>query len=539
MAKDRISLCMIAKNEARWIGKALDSVRAIVDEMIVVDTGSTDLTAEIAASKGAKVFNHPWENNFSKARNQSLAYATGNWILILDADEELCQEDIHLIRPLLKNDDILGYNFLNLQMVDYGGQVASQHYNVRLFRANRGIHYEGLVHNQLIIDHDRVKATNIRLFHYGYIKGLDIVEKKYERSIALMKEQLKLTPQAYAYHFHLGCLYYRKKEYSKALEELQKVFGNVDNCKYVAQAYMVMGNCYRNMQDRERAIEYYRKSLEVMPDFVIPRYLMSLLLLEAGNIDRAAEEFTYIINQSDHVKVDGYYDLNHHPGIEEFYAPLGLIRCLAARGDRDRVAEMVKTIKAKTVDQKKELYALLGDYHFQTGDFRRARDYFDRYLEFEPENAGIMFRKAMSWIREGEVERGIGILLEVAKIKPDYSDCWLNLGALEKERGRTDRAIEYFSKVLEYEPENVDALYNIILTLEQAGDIEEADRRFRALIEKEPTSLKRRLKYSEFLARNRRYREAVEMLKNILAAEPDNRPAFELLMNIKKELLKK
>ena len=84
---------MIVKNEEDCLGRCLKSVCDHVDEIIIVDTGSTDGTVEIAKSYGARIYHHPWENDFSKHRNQSLSYATGDWIFILDADEELFPED--------------------------------------------------------------------------------------------------------------------------------------------------------------------------------------------------------------------------------------------------------------------------------------------------------------------------------------------------------------------------------------------------------------------------------------------------------------
>ena len=93
----KLSLCMIVKNEQRWLEDCLNSVKDLVDEMIIVDTGSQDNTVEIAHRFGAKVFDHPWNGDFSEARNHSLGYATGDWILVLDADERLalarCQAD--------------------------------------------------------------------------------------------------------------------------------------------------------------------------------------------------------------------------------------------------------------------------------------------------------------------------------------------------------------------------------------------------------------------------------------------------------------
>jgi glycosyltransferase involved in cell wall biosynthesis len=84
---------MIVKNEEACLERCLKSVCDHVDEIIIVDTGSTDGTVEIAKSYGARIYHHPWENDFSKHRNQSLSYATGGWIFQLDADEELFPED--------------------------------------------------------------------------------------------------------------------------------------------------------------------------------------------------------------------------------------------------------------------------------------------------------------------------------------------------------------------------------------------------------------------------------------------------------------
>ena len=85
----KLSLCMIVKNEEKFLAGCLESVKNIVDEIIIVDTGSTDKTIEIANSYNAKVYHFEWKNDFSLARNESIKHATGDWILILDADERL------------------------------------------------------------------------------------------------------------------------------------------------------------------------------------------------------------------------------------------------------------------------------------------------------------------------------------------------------------------------------------------------------------------------------------------------------------------
>ncbi len=84
-----LSLCMIVKNEEKHLARCLSSVKDVADEIVIVDTGSTDKTIEIAESFSAKIFHFDWVNDFSAARNFALSKCTGDWILYLDADEEL------------------------------------------------------------------------------------------------------------------------------------------------------------------------------------------------------------------------------------------------------------------------------------------------------------------------------------------------------------------------------------------------------------------------------------------------------------------
>ena len=97
----KLSACVITKNEEENIGTWLTSMKKIADEMIVVDTGSTDRTVEMAKEAGARVFHHAWQNDFAAAKNCALEKAKGDWILFLDADEYFSPQTIAKVRPLL------------------------------------------------------------------------------------------------------------------------------------------------------------------------------------------------------------------------------------------------------------------------------------------------------------------------------------------------------------------------------------------------------------------------------------------------------
>src|SRR3989344_6100650 len=114
MAHPTISLCMITKSEERFLEQCLNSVKDIVDEIIIVDTGSTDKTKEIALSFGAKVHNFKWIDNFSAARNESIKHATKDWIFVLDADEKLDESAKEKIKEAIKKKGVDGFSLPQL-----------------------------------------------------------------------------------------------------------------------------------------------------------------------------------------------------------------------------------------------------------------------------------------------------------------------------------------------------------------------------------------------------------------------------------------
>ncbi|MFP4101975.1 glycosyltransferase family 2 protein, partial [Coleofasciculus sp.] len=126
-----LSLCMIVKNEEASLPQVLESVQPIVDEMVILDTGSSDRTIDIAQEYGARVYHFQWCNDFSAARNQALQYVRGRWVLVLDADEVLTPEIIPEIQQAIKNDR---YLVINLIRQEVGATQSPYSLVSRLFR---------------------------------------------------------------------------------------------------------------------------------------------------------------------------------------------------------------------------------------------------------------------------------------------------------------------------------------------------------------------------------------------------------------------
>ena len=214
----RLTACMMVKDEEANLPRCLQSIKPLIDELIIVDTGSSDKTVEIAESFGASVHHHVWANDFSLHRNQSIKPASGDWILIIDADEELVfnQDKTNYIREILENatdKDAFAVVMKNIQE----GYITSQTIHPRFFR-NGTISYTGIVHNQ-----PRFKGTaslfshhDIFLNHYGY--GSENIEKKTKRTIPLLEQQLKENPENWQCYYYLSQIYGNLHQPEKAMK---------------------------------------------------------------------------------------------------------------------------------------------------------------------------------------------------------------------------------------------------------------------------------------------------------------------------------
>lgn len=147
MKRQTISLCMIVKNEEAHLAQAVGSVQELVDEVVIVDTGSTDATKEIARGVGARVYSFEWQDDFSAARNYSLDQATSDWVLVLDADEYLEQADLKVIKDAVNTSDAEAL-YLHWRQVGRDRAPFGRH-KLNLFRRMQRIRFTGLVHEEV------------------------------------------------------------------------------------------------------------------------------------------------------------------------------------------------------------------------------------------------------------------------------------------------------------------------------------------------------------------------------------------------------
>jgi glycosyltransferase involved in cell wall biosynthesis/tetratricopeptide (TPR) repeat protein len=228
-AKPRLSVCMIVKNEEKFLAQCLESVRGLADQIVVVDTGSTDRTVEIAKEHGAEVHSFQWCDDFSAARNAALEHARGDWVLILDADEELPPEQHDALRKLISCKEAIAWR---LPIAEVGREEESHAYVPRLFRNAPVLFYVSRVHEQVFgsielrrrewgLDN---RLGDAALRHHGYRPDVMRDRKKVERNLRLLEQALAELPTEPFLLMNYGLELVRSGQPEKGLENYRKAF---------------------------------------------------------------------------------------------------------------------------------------------------------------------------------------------------------------------------------------------------------------------------------------------------------------------------
>jgi len=277
----KISACMLMKNEESMLPRCLDSIKDLCDEIIIVDTGSTDKSVEIAESYGAKVYHHPWQNDFSLHRNQAHGYATGDWHFVIDCDEELVAPKIGF-DEFKKRFDMLPPEIGALVVTENepnNGQIECSWMGCRFFRATANLKWRNAVHNKGKYD-GGCAGTDIVINHYGYHLGKEAMAKKRERTRSMLAERFETDPEDYDAMFYMCQMAMAEKNAGEAIKMGTKCFelvpiDNVEDLSYYSVLYYMLGTAYLWQRDGESSYAWAKKGLDSYPNDLDLNFLMA------------------------------------------------------------------------------------------------------------------------------------------------------------------------------------------------------------------------------------------------------------------------
>jgi len=467
-----ISLCTIVKNEEKYIAQCLQSVAGVVDEVVLVDTGSTDRTVKIAESMGAKVYHHPWQDSFSEARNYALQFVTSEWILQLDADEELEAEDKELLLRTIrttKSDSIFVpiINFLP-------DGASSKFYYRRLFRRTKG-HYEGIVHNQIVVEGTHTYAE-VRIYHHGYNLSPEEMQSKYERSSKLLIKAIEENPDDVFSRFNLARIYRNQGKWEKCINEGMKGL-QLNPKETLPSTYLMLlfdiAFSQLMLDNYDEAIRLCKEGLSYHPENVDLTFTLANALAKCNKFAQAVEEYRRFLNLVARMKADPTFNLTtlivDTWGFEN-KALNNLGQCLAELGKYEEAESLLREAIANNPDEVL-FYKGLSFVYLKQQHLTEAKRVLLNAVEREVEDDFVLFKigeinretgdyaGALEYYRKS-IERGG----EKAEVLNAQAYCNLALGKI-------DEAKNQYQRTLEIDPTHVGALFNMFRLANMQGDL--------------------------------------------------------------------
>lgn len=461
-----ISLCMIVRNEEAGLDGCLAAAGGLVDEIVVVDTGSTDRTKEIAARHGARTFDFAWIDDFSAARNESVRRATGDWIFWMDADDRIDATNFDRLRQLLNN--LLQHNFAYLMkhshLLDVTTKSRMSVDQVRLFRNHPQIRWAHRVHEQILPAvlqaGGSVQKTDVVIDHLGY-QDAAVRARKHERNLALLRLEIKENADDSFTLFNLGWTLLEMGRAAEALPHLELALAKGSTQDYqapklhalLAKAHLTLGRfsqaaaaCRRGRQlfpndpellfndgyihyregDFRQAADCLETLLQKRPSPQIAfgvdegisghlaRHCLAVVFRDQGRLKEAESQWRQVLAESPH----------HAPAV------LGLGELLVMQ-KRWRELDVICCQLEKIPGARTDADVLCARGHLERKEFKQAATILNGIVAAEPLLLWPKVILSRTLLQEGtDAAAAEKVLRDILALKPDHVEAKRNLASL-------------------------------------------------------------------------------------------------------------
>jgi tetratricopeptide (TPR) repeat protein len=526
----RISVCMIVRDEEECLETCLKSIRGAADEIVVVDTGSQDRSVQIAKAQGAAVYSFEWTDSYADARNEALRHATGDWILVLDADERLDEASGEAIRRETADPRCDAYELLFRNYMSEGpNPEVIVHRNCRLFRNQAEYRYMGRVHERIlpsiVESRGRVGRLDAVVHHHGYRPDMMERHGKHERYIRLLNLELADRPDDPFCLYNLGAAYYTAGDSEKALVYLKEASGRVRpedefaplTFSRLADALLRLGNADEALSALENAGQMGIRH----PELSLCKG-NCLLLLERPK--EAISEFEAAAKMGQDSEWIGDTGACGHK------ADYGIASAYLALGNYDRAVEICeKVIEAKP--DYPEAHDLLAAAYFRFGRPDKAEKHLMRLVRLKPNDPKAALRLAdlhYSQRRYLEAKARYMSLLESGKDSPELR---LRIGACMNSLGEHAAAEEQFVKAIDLDGSCLDAHIELGRLCVSQGRLADGLDCFVRAVDIDPMCANAYFHAGDALYSAGRFADAVGVYESALSYNSRNAPGFLALGN--------
>lgn len=504
---DRVSLCMIVRDNEAIIEACLTSIRPWVDEMIVVDTGSLDQTAEICHRLGAHVFEFPWCDDFSAARNESIRHATGDWIFWMDSDDVMDPIQGERLQKLVRSNhkpQCHGY-VLQVHCLSEAAGQATVVDHVKLFRNRSDLRFEHRIHEQILPAirraHGTVEFTDIHVVHHGSRQSPEQHRRKLERDFRILRLDLQEHPEHPFILFNLGMTCDDAGLYQDAigyLEHSLRVSGPEES--HVPKTWSILINSLRLAGAVNQALQRAEQALKLYPDDVELRFRYAVLLQQSDQNAAAIQQYRSLLVQpvarrfrSMDNSIMGYklyhnlavaldrqgnskeaadhweQALPHAPDSEA--AQLEVARHSLRSGNRQRLQELSTVAsRSQSLIHKSQIQAMAA---FCNGDLEATEHIlWDAWATTA--SVECLDELARLMLEHGHVQRAVAPLKELAALRPLCGATQFNLGQSLLHCGEPGEARRHLQLALSLRPLHEPAR-RLLDSLSQALSMTEID----------------------------------------------------------------
>ena len=491
--KADISLCMIVRDEEARIRDCIESVRPFVNQIIVVDTGSTDRTVEILHELGVTVIEHPWEDSFSAARNVSLQYATGRNILWLDADDTVeWASGMKILEAAAEAPSHITAFIIPVRFTDDGPAGGTQVDHIKLIRRFPGLRFELRIREQVlpsIREHGgQIVRLDARVMHTNYDTSEEGQRKKRIRDKRLLALDLEENPNHPFVLFNVGMTAFYLGEFPEAIHYLQASIDASDSTEsHLRKAYALLVAAKQHLDDISGALTDLNAGLKVFPDDPELQFRRGLLKSAVGDLAAACDAYEAVLRvninghlssidtgilsfKTQHNLASVYDGLDNYPRARELWqqalacsptflaSAMALLESSLRRKDLATAQVMVDHVLKVSGPSEAYVQALLA-YGQELGGERATEMLLQQALHNWPGGVNVILGLSRFYLNHGLLDQAMPLLhqLEASGI----AEGAFQLGTIAIRQGRLAAALKQMERALELNPGHEQTLEQI------------------------------------------------------------------------------
>jgi tetratricopeptide (TPR) repeat protein len=454
------SLCMIVRDEEQNLASCLTPVRGLFDEIVIVDTGSTDRTREIARQFNAQVFDFAWRDDFSAARNESLRRARGEWVFWLDADDRISERNLPPLRSLLRdlNGGPRAYLMDTESPQGDGTAAATLVTHPRLFRKTPGTRWQGRVHERLEFGAGNcghaTAFSDVQIEHEGY-RNLARRTAKLRRNLRLLLMEQGENPQLDLHTlWHLGLTYMGLGNLPAGKNYLSRLLAS-DAASLASPhwVFAVLAALALHEGQPRKSLRWAEQGLAVCPGEEGLLYAKALALFEQEDLDGAAAALGELLCEP-HARQAHFGDAAH---IREMLAPHLLGTIQLARRDYERAAAIFSALRREFPAHPSTLYNL-GLVYLAMNKAEELREVVGSLRDVPGGDVDGALLMARWHLRRDEFTLAEKLIEETVREAPESASAWLlRAEILVGQRAPREAQLAAWRDVLQVQPGNVRA----------------------------------------------------------------------------------